>query len=150
VGLDGQNAVQVGDKHYNEPEILPDGRRVAVYDWEDTKENVELIILDATTGAVESTIPMGGSLTVSEGQTHMAWAPDGRSIIYMRDDPVSGVSNLWEQPIGAPGSKVEPPRQVTNLTAMHIWSFAWSPDGKQLLLARGATSAGAVLISHFH
>jgi Tol biopolymer transport system component len=150
VGLDGQNAAQVGDKHYNEPEFSPDGRCVAVYDWEDTKDNVELIILDAATGAVQSTIEMGSSLTVTEGQTRMAWAPDGRSIVYIKDDPVSGVSNLWEQPIGAPGSKVQPPKQVTNFADLHIWSFAWSPDGKQLLLARGATSAGAVLLSHFH
>ncbi|HEV2182344.1 MAG TPA: hypothetical protein VGR39_01570, partial [Candidatus Acidoferrales bacterium] len=150
MGLDGQNAAQVGDKHYNAPEISPDGRRVAVYDWEDARESVDLIILDAATGAVQSTIPMGGSLTLGEGQTRMAWAPDGRSIVYIKDDPVSGVSNLWEQPVGASGSKPEPPKQVTNFTAMHIWSFAWSPDGKQLVLARGNTSAGAVLISHFH
>lgn len=150
MGLDGQNAVQVGDKHYNAPEISPDGRRVAVYDWEDARESVDLIILDAATGAVQSTIPMGGSLTLGEGQTRMAWSPDGRGIVYIKDDPVSGISNLWEQPIGAPGSKPELPKQVTNFTALHIWSFTWSPDGKQLLLARGATSAGAVLISHFH
>ncbi len=93
---------------------------------------------------------MGPSLTVTEGQTRMAWAPDGRSIVYIKDDPVSNVSNLWEQPLGAPGGKPEPPKQVTNFAAMRIWSFTWSPDGKQLLLARGATSAGAVLLSHFH
>lgn len=148
--FDGQNASQVGDKHYNEPEISPDGRRVAVYDWEDTNKNVELIILDAATGTVQFTIEMGGSLSVSVGQTRMGWSPDGRGIVYIKDDPLSGVSNLWEQPISAPGSKPEPPKQVTNFTAMHIWSFAWSQDGKQLLLTRGRTAAGAVLISHFH
>jgi len=150
MGFDGQNAAQVGDKQYNEPEFSPDGRRVAVYDWQDTNGKLDLIILDAATGTVQSTIEVGGSLSVSEGQTRMAWASDGRSIVYIKDDPVSGVSNLWEQPLGAPGSKVEPPKQVTDFTAMHIWSFAWSPDGKQLLLARGAMSAGAVMLSHFH
>jgi eukaryotic-like serine/threonine-protein kinase len=150
MGLDGQNAVQVGDKHYNGPEISPDGRRVAVYDWQDTNGKLDLIILDAATGAVQSTIQTSGPRSVSEGQMRMAWAPDGRGIVYIKNDPVSGVSNLWYQPIGAPGSKAEPPKQITNFTAMLIWSFAWSPDGKQLLLARGNTSASAVMLSHFH
>jgi len=150
VGLDGQNAAQVGDKHYNEPEISPDGRRLAVYDWEDANGKLELIILDAATGAVQSTIQVSGPISVSEGQTRMAWSPDGRGIVYIKDDPVSSVSNLWYQPVGTPGSTAKPPKQITNFTAMHIWSFAWSPDGKQLVLARGNTSAGAVLLSHFH
>jgi non-specific serine/threonine protein kinase len=37
-----------------------------------------------------------------------------------------------------------------NFTSLHIWSFAWSPDGKQLVMARGQTAAGAVMLSHFH
>ncbi len=150
VGIDGQNAVQFADKAYVQPIISPDGRHLAVYDWEDTNGKLELIILDAATGAVQSGTQIHGSLSLNAGQNRVSWTPDGRALVYIMDDSVSGISNLWERPIGAPGSESEALKQLTNFTSMHIWSFAWSPDGKQLLLARGTTSAGAVMISHFH
>ncbi len=150
VGIDGQNPTQVADKAYVEPEISRDGRYVSVYDWEDSPGKEDLVILDAATGAVVSTIPAGNSLNLNSGQTRVSWTPDGRGIVYIVDDSVSGVSNLWEKPIGPAGSAPEPPKKLTNLTSMHIWSFAWSLDGKQFLLARGDTSAGAVMLSHFH
>jgi eukaryotic-like serine/threonine-protein kinase len=150
VGLDGQNPAQVADKAYIEPAVSPDGRYVSVWDWEDSPDKIELVILDAATGAVRSRIGLRGSLEVSGAQNRVSWAPDGRGIVYIVDDSVSGVSNLWEQLVGPPGSRPEPPKKVTNFTSMHIWSFAWSRDGKQLLLARGTNSAGAVMLSHFH
>jgi eukaryotic-like serine/threonine-protein kinase len=149
VGIDGQNAVQVADKAYVEPEISPDGRRLSVYDWEDTNGKAQLIILDVTTGGIESTIPVS-SISLDPGQNRVSWTPNGRGIVYIGDDRVSGISNLWEHIIGPPGSKPEAPQQLTNFTSMHIWSFAWSRDGKQFLIARGDTSAGAVMLSHFH
>ncbi|MGH9866010.1 MAG: TolB family protein, partial [Candidatus Acidiferrales bacterium] len=149
VGTDGQNAAQVGNKSYNTPAISPDGTRVAVLDFFDSPK-LHFIILDAATGAVQSTYDIHQPMSISEGQTHMLWTPDGRAIAYIVEDSVSSVSNLWEQPIAAPGKKLEPPKQITNFTSMHIWSFAWSQDGKQLILARGRSSAGAVLLSHFH
>jgi eukaryotic-like serine/threonine-protein kinase len=146
VGIDGQGNLQVADKAYVQPEISPDGRHVAVYDWEDTNGKLELIILDAATGAVQSSTQIHGSFSLNAGQNRLSWTPDGRALVYIVDDSVSGTSNLWERPIGAS----EALKQLTNFTSMHIWSFAWSLDGKQLLLARGTTSAGAVMISHFH
>ena len=155
VGLDGQNPVQVADKSYVEPTISPDGRYVAVWDWQDMP-GIGLIILDAATGAVRSIVQMHGSLQVNEIENCTSWTPDGRGVVYIADDPISGVSDLWELPIGEPGNqaaapgKFETPKKLTNFTSMHIWSFAWSPDGKQLVLARGVNSAGAVMLSHFH
>ena len=148
VGTDGQNATQVGNKSYSTPAVSPDGKRLAVLDLFDSPK-LQLLILDAATGAVQSTYDINQYLSISEGQTHMSWTPDGRAVAYIVDDAVSSVSNLWEQPIAAPG-KSKPLRQITNFTSMHIWSFAWSQDGKQLILARGPSSAGAVLLSHFH
>jgi hypothetical protein len=50
----------------------------------------------------------------------------------------------------APGAPSAAPKQVTNFSDLRIFSFAISPDGKQMVLARGRTVTDAVLISHFH
>jgi serine/threonine protein kinase/Tol biopolymer transport system component len=149
IGTDGQDAKQISDKGYTEPAISPDGRRVAVWNFADTPK-LQLIILDAATGAVQETYEPVKSLSLSEGQSRMAWAADGRGIIFIIDNPVSNVSNLWEQPLGRPGSQPQPPKEITNFTSLQIWSFAFSQDGKQLVLARGRSSADAVMLSHFH
>lgn len=148
IGTDGKGASQVADKSYLEPALSPDGKRLAVIDWADNPD-VRLYILDATTGAVQSSYRIAQSQNVSEGQNHIAWTPDGRGVVYIATDAPSNVSNLWEQPVNAPGKKVEPARQITKFDSLQIWSIAFSPDGKQLLLARGRGLADAVMLSHF-
>ena len=148
VGTDGKNAAQVADKSYIEPAISPDGKRVAVLDLADGPQ-LEMVILDAGSGAVQSSYTIAQPQSVSAGQNHLAWTPNGRGIIYIVTDSVSNTSNLWEQPVSAPGKKIEPAKQVTKFTSMQIWSIAFSPDGKQLLLARGRPLSDAVLLSHF-
>jgi eukaryotic-like serine/threonine-protein kinase len=149
VGADGKNAAQVADKSYIEPAISPDGKRVAVIDWADNP-HLELYILDTSSGAVQSNYRILQSQSVNEGQSRIAWTPDGRGVVYVVTEPVSNTSNLWEQPVAAPGKKVEPAKQITKFSSLQIYSIAFSPDGKQLLLARGRSLADAVMLSHFH
>ena len=149
VGADGENAAQVSDKGYIEPAFSPDGKHLAVIDWADTP-HLEIIILDAGTGAAQASYIISQSQNVSTGQNRIAWTPDGRGIVFIVNDSVSNTSNLWEQPISAPGSKPEPAKQIKHFTSMQIWSIAFSPDGKQLVLARGLPYADAVMLSHFH
>ena len=149
VGTDGKNATQFADKGYIEPAISPDGKRVAVIDWADTP-HLELIILDASSGAVRSSYLVGHSQSVNQGQSRLVWTPDGRGVVYIVTDAVSNTSNLWEQPVGAPGKKVEPAKQITKFNSLLIWSMAFSADRKQLLLARGRSLSDAVMLSHFH
>ncbi|MGB7437285.1 MAG: hypothetical protein WBR26_07280 [Candidatus Acidiferrum sp.] len=59
-------------------------------------------------------------------------------------DSRDGVGNVWLQPLQ--GGK---PRQLTNFSSDRIYSFDWSPDGKQLVVARGNSSSDVVLISNF-
>jgi eukaryotic-like serine/threonine-protein kinase len=148
VGTDGKNAAQVSDKSYISPAISPDGKRIVVVDFADNP-HIELIILDAASGAVQSSYRIH-EWNVSDGQDHIVWTPDDRGVIFIVTDSVSGTSNLWEQPVGLRGSKPEPARQITHFTSMRIWSIAFSPDGKQLVLARGNSYADAVMLSHFH
>jgi len=155
VGVDGQNARMLGDKSYATPAVSPDGKRVAAWDFADAPET-QLVILDADTGAVQDIYVLHQSLNISEGQTHLVWAPDGRGVIYIVTDSVANTSNLWEQYIppasdkSPPDEKQATPKQLTKFDSMEIWSLAFSPDGKQLALARGRPSADAVMLSHFH
>jgi Tol biopolymer transport system component/DNA-binding winged helix-turn-helix (wHTH) protein len=71
----------------------------------------------------------------------LKWAPDGAGLDYFVTN--KGVGNIWRQPV-AKG----PRRQVTNFTSGQIFSFDWSPDGKQLYVARGSISSDIVLISN--
>jgi len=74
-------------------------------------------------------------------QIWVQFAPDGRGLTYV--DERDGVSNVFIQPLDG-GS----PRQVTRFDSDEIYSFAWSPDGKLLALARGNQTADVVLISN--
>ncbi|HEV2341919.1 MAG TPA: protein kinase [Candidatus Acidoferrales bacterium] len=149
VGIDGKGAVMVSDKNYLAPAISPDGKRIAVLDFADTPD-VQLIVLDANSGKAESTYKVDHPMNFAEGQNRIAWTPDGKGIVFIVNDSVNSVSNLWEQIAGPPGSKAEPAKQITNFSSLSIWSMAWSPDAKQLLLSRGRATADAVMISHFH
>jgi Tol biopolymer transport system component len=70
------------------------------------------------------------------------WSPDQKSLQYLLTR--RGATNVWEQPL-AGGA----PRQVTNFTSDQIFDYAWSRDGKQLLLAKGEETSDVVLLSNF-
>lgn len=71
----------------------------------------------------------------------LQWTPDGGAVsfIVLRD----GISNLWQQPIVG-GERV----QITNFKDGRIFNFAFSPDGKQLAMARGKVNSDVVLIEN--
>jgi len=76
------------------------------------------------------------------GSHELRWSPSGKALQYQLTR--NGASNIWEQPLAG-----GPPRQVTNFTSGLIYGFAWSRDGKQLLLAKGNESSDVILISNF-
>ena len=64
---------------------------------------------------------------------------DGKSVAY----PVTenGVDNIWVEPIdGSTG------HSITKFDAEQIWSFRWSPDGKNLGILRGHTDSDVILL----
>jgi Tol biopolymer transport system component len=76
------------------------------------------------------------------GATWIRWAPDGRALDYILTR--GGASNIWRQALAG-----GPPKQISNFKSDLIFFFAWSRDGKQLALERGATSSDVILISSF-
>jgi serine/threonine protein kinase len=67
------------------------------------------------------------------------FTPNGQAVGYAIED--KGIQNIWVQPLD--GSKG---RQITNLTSGKITSFAWSPDGKRLAVARSHSTSDVVLL----
>jgi Tol biopolymer transport system component len=67
---------------------------------------------------------------------------DGKAVAYV--DTHEGVSNIWSQPIDG-GS----PQQLTRFKSDRTFSFGLSPDGRQLVLARGTQTRDVVLIRDF-
>jgi serine/threonine protein kinase len=76
------------------------------------------------------------------GAQRLHWSPDQKSLQYLLTR--HGATNVWEQPLSG-----GPPRPVTDFTSGQIFDFAWSRDGKQLLLAKGENTSDVLLISNF-
>ncbi len=69
----------------------------------------------------------------------LRFSPDGNGIVYPIRE--KGVDNLWLQPLdGGPG------RQITNFSALKIYSYQWSHDGKSVAFVRGESPSDLVLI----
>ena len=68
------------------------------------------------------------------------WTPDGKAITYVRRE--QQVDNLWLQPLNG-----GPARQLTEFSSDQIYKFAWSPDGRNLAVARGRRGYDLVLIT---
>jgi serine/threonine protein kinase/Tol biopolymer transport system component len=117
--------------------VSPDGTLVAVSYQEGSPVPVLKIgVAPASGGSLRfvGQVPIGG--------TTLRWSPDGKGLQYMLTR--SGATNIWEQPL-AGGD----PHQVTKFASGRIFSFAWSRDGKQLLLSKGNESSDVILISNF-
>jgi Tol biopolymer transport system component len=114
------------------PQFSPDGRKVLGVTFEDGKNVLRLFDVEGEGARLFKTIEL-------PGYGEVRWSPDGQSVVFRKT--VGRVSNLWQQPLD--GGK---PKQITNYTSDTIVDFAFSPDGKQIALARGPTVSDAVLI----
>jgi Tol biopolymer transport system component len=119
------------------PQISPDGKMLAY-----------LAMPASMSGSrVATVVPFGGGsplyrLDVPMGAFEIRWAPDGQALDYHLFP--AEASNIWRQALAG-----GPPKQITNFKSDRVFSFAWSRNGKQLVLARGATSSDVILISNF-
>jgi serine/threonine protein kinase len=126
------------------PQLSPDGSLVGYLYKDEQSLRPQIGIIKFDDGTVVKTIDL--PLTAFPGSYDNLfyrgwhWSPDGRAVAYI--NTLGGVSNLWSQPLegGAP-------KQITNFTSDRILTFAYSPDGRQLALARGSHTSDAVLIS---
>ena len=131
--VDGGQAVQMLDKYAMAPVVSPDGKLIACYYWDETPDSQLGIAI----------IPFEGGAPIKQFNLPamlVRWTPDGHGLAYI--DNRGGVSNIWMQPID--GGK---PVQLTDFKTDMIFGFNWSPDGRQLGLARGVVTSDVVLFS---
>jgi len=118
--------------------ISPDGKTV-VYGIEMVNPDAaagthKIALLDVAT--LRSPRFLDANPRISRG---VQFTPDGKAVAYPVAD--NGVDNVWIQPIdGGPG------RQITHFNSEQIYSFHWSPDGKNLGVLRSHTDSDVVLL----
>jgi eukaryotic-like serine/threonine-protein kinase len=118
-------------------DVSPDGSLVAVLYQEGSPVPVGKIgVVPASGGELRfiGLLPSGGG--------NLRWSPNGKAVQYLLTR--NGATNVWEQPL-AGGD----PHPVTKFPSGLIFNFAWSRDGKQLLLSKGSDNSDVILISNF-
>jgi len=136
---DGAPPLRLADTYLSEADISADGKKIVYSQY---IQDGGLLRRHLAVIGPEGGKPIGKTIPWPDGYA-VRWDPSGAALIYVKE--TEGVGNLWSQPLD--GSA---PRQITNFTALQIFSCDWSPDGKQLFLSRGQTSNDVVLISDFH
>jgi Tol biopolymer transport system component len=116
--------------------ISPDGQWLA-YLYSSANEAAEQIAIIPSTGGKPAHM-----FPLAEDTNSFMWAPDGRGVQFVLQR--NGASNIWEQPRDG-----GPRRQITNFTSRLIFDFAWSRDGKDLLLAKGENDSDVILMTNF-
>jgi WD40 repeat protein len=118
--------------------ISPDGKTLVYVVGILTPGNAlpeeKIVLLDTATLASQRFLKVDPR--ISKG---VQFTPDGKAVAYPIGE--NGADNIWIQPLdGAPG------RQITHFTSEQIFSFHWSPDGKNLGVLRGHTDSDVVLL----
>lgn len=138
VPIHGGDPVQVTGPYSDMMRFSPDGRLIAYIpaDGQHKGKRIGVVPVD------ESEPPRIFDLPRSSMPRRMQWSADSRALTYI-DNP-RGTSNIWSLPID--GGKAV---QLTDFKDHFIPSFAWSRDGKQLVMARSTTTNDVVLMRNF-
>ena len=117
--------------------ISPDGKSIAYQYVEGAPVGLSKVAVSSLAGGT----PLYDFVEPS-GAGGLHWSPDGEGIQFLltRD----GATNVWEQLLS--GGQL---RRVTNFTSGRIFDFAWTRDGKHLLLAKGESTSDVILITNF-
>jgi Tol biopolymer transport system component len=136
--VEGCEPVQLTRQHSEFAAISPDGRQIASYLQNEQTSSLIKIALFRFEG--------GNPLTVFDIQTPaerlMRWSVDGNALTYVGTR--NGVSSLESQLLSG-----GPPQILADFKRDRIFSFEWSPDGKQLAVSRGVVQYDVVQISEF-
>jgi eukaryotic-like serine/threonine-protein kinase len=130
VSIDGGIPVRLTNKPAHWPAVSPDGK------WIACSYEGRIVLIPFGGGLPVKTYDLPRTATANLG---LCWTPDGRALLF-RD----AVQGAWLQPLAGGEAK-----HLSGLGPEKIFNLDWSPDGKQLALARGTQSFDVVLIRRF-
>jgi serine/threonine protein kinase/Tol biopolymer transport system component len=143
VSIDGGAPEQIINKYTTKPVVSPDGKAIACfYGEEQPNTRIKLAIFNIDGGNPIRTFDTQLADVTGWSDSTLHWSADGRALTYVLT--AGDTSNLRSQPISGESSK-----QLTNFKANRIFSFDWSPDGKQMIISRGTVTSDVVLMSNF-
>jgi eukaryotic-like serine/threonine-protein kinase len=116
--------------------ISPDGKWIAYRYLEEPLAIAKIAVIPAAGGSALHVFPL------PVGAGGLRWSPDQKGVQYLLTR--NGATNVWEQALSGAA-----PRLITNFTSGQIFDFAWTRDGKELLLAKGENTSDVILISNF-
>lgn len=148
VSIDGGPPEKLLSREVQGPSLSPDGRLLAFYINDQPDSQVwHVEIYDLTLGSIvkrfalpESTRPFNGMSLTPDNR--LRWTPDGKGLAYVSSS--SGASNIWIQPLNSRQF-----RKLTDFKEAEITSFAWSDDGRQIVLVRDTRAYVPVLVRLF-
>jgi len=121
----------------DDPGYSPDGTRIMAAFMDPKTGKVKGYVLPSSGGAP---LFVGDPPSTIDAMGILGWTADGRGMVLLDDR--SGVPNLWVLPFDQ-----NPARQLTHLRKAEIHGFAWSADGKHIVLSRGPVEQNVVLIT---
>ena len=148
VSIDGGPPEILLNREVQGPSLSPDGRLLAFFVNEQPDSQVwHVEIYDLTLRSIvkrfalpDSTRPFNGMSFTPDNR--LRWTPDGKGLAYVSSS--SGASNIWIQPLD--GGQF---RKLTDFKDAEITSFAWSNDGRQIVLVRDTRAYVPVLVRLF-
>ena len=140
VSVEGGQPEKLIAGRYFPSSAAPDGKFIAAGIRPEAAKAYSLAILDVQENSphiVKEFKPVDGA----DLPSWVRWSPDGKQVVYIVTK--KGISNLWAQPLEG-----DDPKQLTNFTNNRIYSFDFSPDGKEIMCARGELSGYVVLLTN--
>lgn len=148
VSIDGGPPEKLLTTEVQGPSLSPDGKLLAFFVNDQPDSQVwHVEIYDLRTKSIVKRFAVPDSTTPFNGMPHtpdnrLRWMPDGKGIAYVSS--FGGASNIWLQPMNG-----GPFRKLTDFKEAEITSFAWSEDGREIVLVRDTRAYVPVLVRLF-
>ncbi|MGH9735800.1 MAG: protein kinase domain-containing protein [Candidatus Acidiferrales bacterium] len=150
VSIDGGTPSVVIKRLVQQVQISPDQTAIAGFYRPEPTQASKLAVVDLQSGQIRTVYDLPSDVEIAgDGGSKLQWTKDGHDLLYLTEEHET--TSLWAQPVGPLSAPVQAARKIgTFPDSRHVWSFALSPDGKQVAYSRGQYVTDAVLLSHFH